>query len=214
MPARPSDLIRLARIGLILVLIVSAAGCSLDPETPASVRRQQLARVQRELRLEPPYRYLAGAAIDDGGTGVIDIAGAGPETLHVFTDNRPFAPHTAADGSLLPPGRHVWLDGYPLRPASRRLEFGSAAESAVVDLLQLQVAALMSATEESSLVRAERRALHPKGGEPSYQWSIWYQGLDRPQRDVLFLRAQIAKIVYQRGRRWPDQPGDTLSCLP
>ena len=171
-------------------------------------------RVHRELGLDPPFRYLWGAAMDDGGTGVLAIAGAGPETLRIYTDNRGWAPRTFGSDSLVFPGRHVWLDAYPLQPDSRRLEFGSAAESAVVDLLHLQVASLMSAAEESSLVRGERRARHPKRGDPGYHWSVWYQGLDPRQRDVNFLQGQIGKIDWRRAHPAPDLPGDTMRCLP
>lgn len=131
-------------------------------------------------------------------TGIVSIIAAGPESMTVYAENGcaqmidPWSPPPA------PPARHVWLYHMPYQSGSERLEFGSPAESAVVDLLHLQVQELFSARQESAFVRAEFRSLHPKKGDPNYHHSVWFSSLTPTERYVRDLRIVLELIETRR----------------
>lgn len=101
---------------------------------------RQVERIREQLGLELPVRLISVSLIDDGGTGFVSLVDVRGETLLVVSDNRPWPVVLDSKGRLTPPpARHVYLHAYPTKPGARRLEFNSAAESAVVDLLRLRL---------------------------------------------------------------------------
>jgi hypothetical protein len=193
-----------ARISSALSAIAITAilsGCGISSPRARVTKQQQLRRIHSQLGLDPPFRLQGVGGLDDGGTGFVTILGADSETLTVFADNRSGRP-----GQLPVEGfstgkefdRNVWLHHYPEEAGSQKLEFGSVAESAVVDLLHLQIQELFSAREESALVRAEQRSRHPKKGDPDYHWNVWWNSLSPRERAVYDLRNVLHRIEFRR----------------
>lgn len=78
---------------------------------------------------------------------------------------------------------------------ARRLGHHSAAESAVVDLLRLEIASLVSKGKESTLVRERRRALATHGSYKS-----WHDSLEPNHAEVADLLSLIDRVDSGRVR--------------
>jgi hypothetical protein len=170
----------------------------------ASDREVRERRIHEQLGLAPPFRLLGIAFLDDGGTGTVSIADD-HDTIHVWEDNRLFATGPSEFGRVEPPiPRHVWLGAHPRFPGSRELAYGSPAESAVVDLLHLQVQSLVSAREESTLVRDERKARTDR--HPSYAREVWRSKLSPDEWNVMQLRMLIDQIEFRRSEAAKGAP--------
>jgi hypothetical protein len=184
----------------LLVLVVASllAGCGASREARA-LKQARLARVHARLGLDPPFQLFWAGFEESCMTGIVSIIAAGPESLTVYAENGCgqiiYPPWKV---SAAPPARHVWLHQMPHQPGSERLEFGSPAESAVVDLLHLQVQELLSARQESAFVRAEFRSLHPRKGDPDYHHSVWLSSLTPREGFLRDLRIVLEQIESRR----------------
>ena len=180
----------LLAVGVVLV----GLACAGAGDDNARLARER--RVHEQLAFDPPFRLIGIAFLDDGGTGVASIADD-DDTINVWEDDSMFSTRSVPEfGSVEPPiPRHVWLGAHPRFPGSRELAYSSAAESAVVDLLHLQVQALVSARDESTLVRDERKA---RSNRDHDAWGVWQNKLSPKERDVMQLRMLISQIEFRR----------------
>lgn len=181
------------RAWLLLPLAFSLGiGCARPPyEGPSATR------IQRELGLVPPIRCLYFARLDDGGTAAAAFVDALGETLDVYLDNRMARFEYDSVGHVPFPPRHVHLHAYPTDPGSLKLEFGSLAESAVVDLLRLAIQGLVTPEQESLLVREQEWALQHRRHVTDAH-SSWLAGRTPAERLVLGLRTGVSQIESRR----------------
>jgi hypothetical protein len=161
------------------------------------LKEERLARVHSQLGLDPPFSLQWAGYEESCMTAVVSIIAAGPECLRIYADNGCMEA-VDMNGRVPDRPRNVWLRRFPKTPGSQKLAFGSPAESAVVDLLHLQVQELFSAREETAFVRAEFRSRHPKKGDPDYHYMVWLSSLTPQERLVLDLRAILAQIEFRR----------------
>lgn len=98
-----------------------------------------------------------------------------------------FRHETDSLGALVVPPRDLWLHGYPETPGAVRLPPGSAAESAVVDLVHSLLREMVTVEEESSLVRARRRTI-AQSKDPNYGEMVWRSRITPREREAWALR--------------------------
>lgn len=163
-------------------------------------------RVQRELGLDLPTRLLHFHRIDDGGSAFLLVLDARGESLLIVQDNRAWGTMDPLRNPVPPPARFVYLDAHPTGRGARRLNFNSAAESAVVDLVHAQVRQMVTVEEESILVRVRRRVVD-EANDPNHWEGVWRSRLTALERDVWALRDFVASIE-QRRARFAESPGD------
>jgi hypothetical protein len=183
----------------LLAIVVASllAGCGASREVRA-LKQARLARVHAQLGLDPPFQLFWAGFEESCMTGIVSIIAAGPESLTVYAENGCGQIVDPWSAPAAPPARHVWLHQMPYQPGSKRLELGSPAESAVVDLLHLQVQELFSARQESAFVRAEYRSLHPRKGDPDYHHSVWLSSLTPREGFLRDLRIVLEQIESRR----------------
>ena len=168
--------------GASLLSSLLVAGCGILGESDDESRRTE--RIRSELGLVPPYHLISAGFVPDGGSGIAHFTDPHGTPLWVLFDGRML--------SDKPRPLHVHVSTRGEWDGSRRLAFESAAESAVVDLLERAIRREVSVRRESTLLREERRARADK------RWSQWHSSLTKEEERAWTLRQMMGRVETNR----------------